>query len=135
MLPSGKALDRLSRALDASALRQNVIANNIANSETPNFKRSEVRFEEFLQRELEGSGSKFVGRRTDPRHLHIGAGSGRPVRPEVAVDRRTSMNNNKNNVDIDYEMALLAKNQLYYNTLIQQVNHEFKMIRTAIDKR
>lgn len=71
MLLSGKAMDRLNRALDASVLRQSVIANNIANNETPNFKRSEVRFEEYLQRELTGNQSTFTGKRTDPRHLQL----------------------------------------------------------------
>lgn len=134
MLLSGKAMDRLNRALDASVLRQSVIANNIANNETPNFKRSEVRFEEYLQRELTGNQSTFTGKRTDPRHLHIGSGPGNRATAHVTVDRRTSMNNNNNNVDIDYEMALMAQNQLYYNTLVQQINHEIKMLRTAIDK-
>jgi flagellar basal-body rod protein FlgB len=45
------------------------------------------------------------------------------------------MNNNNNNVDIDSEMSLLAKNQLYYNTLIQRMNGKFNSIRTAIDGR
>lgn len=134
MFPAGKAIDRLTHALDASVLRQSVIANNLANIDVPNFKRSEVRFEALLRRELEGHKSTFAGRRTDPRHLFIGASPQKPVRAEVIVDRRTSMNNNNNNVDIDYEMALMAQNQLYYNTLIQQVNHEIRMTRTAIDK-
>jgi flagellar basal-body rod protein FlgB len=121
----------LERSLDASALRQKVIANNIANVDTPLFKRSEVRFEELLQQELNGSG--LEGRRTDPRHFYIG----RPARlsPQVIRDEHTSMNNNLNNVDIDYEMSLMAKNQLRYNVMIQQVNHELKNIRTAIDGR
>jgi len=45
------------------------------------------------------------------------------------------MNNNGNNVDIDREMSLLAKNQLVYNLYIQQVNHDIKMMRTAIEGR
>jgi flagellar basal-body rod protein FlgB len=45
------------------------------------------------------------------------------------------MNNNSNNVDIDREMALLAKNQLSYNLYIQQMNHDVKMMRTAIEGR
>jgi flagellar basal-body rod protein FlgB len=43
------------------------------------------------------------------------------------------MNNNLNNVDIDTEMSQLAKNQLTYNTEIQQVSHEIKQLRLAID--
>ncbi len=126
--------DRLGRSLEASVLRQDVIAHNIANVDTPNFKRSTVRFEDVLQQELRGSKSTFIGHRTDPRHLDIG-GAVESARAQVVADNTTIMNNNGNNVDIDYEMSILAKNQLYYNTLIGQVNHELKITRTAIDKR
>ena len=80
--------------------------------------------------------SPFVGIRTDPRHLHIGGPSGNEwPRPEVVQDQTTAMSHNGNNVDLDYEMALMAKNQLYYNTLIQMVNGKISKIRTAIDGR
>jgi flagellar basal-body rod protein FlgB len=136
MLSNNPSVDRISRALDSSILRQNVIANNIANVDTPHFKRSEVRFEQYLRQELDSFKSSFVGRRTDPRHLFIGGTSqNQPVQAQVTVDQRTAMNNNNNNVDIDHEMSLMAKNQLYYNTLIQRLNHEFKITRTVIDGR
>jgi flagellar basal-body rod protein FlgC len=135
MLLNNASLDRLNRGLDASILRQNVIANNIANVDTPNFKRSEVQFEQMLQQELQSYKSTFVGRRTDSRHLHIGGSSEKPIHAQVSIDERTAMNNNNNNVDIDYEMSLLAKNQLNYNTFIQQLNHDIKMTRAAIDGR
>jgi flagellar basal-body rod protein FlgB len=45
------------------------------------------------------------------------------------------MNNSLNNVDIDTEMSLLAKNQLRYNVMIQQANHELKQFRTALEGR
>jgi len=135
MLSKNQAVDRISRALDASILRQNVITNNIANIDTPHFKRSEVRFEQFLKQELQAYKSTFVGTRTDPRHLFIGGSSSEPIHAQITVDQTTSMNNNSNNVDIDHEMSLLAKNQLYYNTLIQQMNGQFKKLKTAIDGR
>lgn len=136
MLSNNQSVDRISRALDASILRQNVITNNIANVDTPQFKRSEVRFEQYLKKELQSSKSSFVGNRTDPRHIPIGnSSSDQPISAQITVDQTTSMNNNNNNVDIDHEMSLMAKNQLYYNTLIQQMNHEFKITRTVIDGR
>ena len=135
MLINTGAMDRLGRALGASQLRHEVITNNIANVDTPYFKRSEVRFEQLLQQQLAEYKSSFVGYRTDPRHLQIGAAVRKTVQPEVFTDTTTAMNNNYNNVDIDYEMSQLAKNQLYYNTLIQQLNHEIKVTRTAIDGR
>lgn len=136
MLSNNQSVDRISRALDASILRQNVITNNIANIDTPHFKRSEVRFEQYLRQELQSTKSTFVGNRTDPRHLFIGGSlNGEPINASITVDQKTSMNNNYNNVDIDHEMSLMAKNQLYYNTLIQRMNGKFSSIKTAIDGR
>lgn len=123
----------LEKSLDVTALRQKVIANNIANVDTPNFKRSEVRFEQLLRAELKAtSGGKLQGRRTHERHLPIGARNGHHIQPQIHTDERTIMNNNLNNVDIEMEMAQLAQNQIAYNTLIQQMNHELRQIRTAI---
>ncbi|GIQ65289.1 hypothetical protein PACILC2_38570 [Paenibacillus cisolokensis] len=45
------------------------------------------------------------------------------------------MNNNLNNVDMDREASLMAKNQLLYNAYVQQVNHEIRMLRVGIDGR
>lgn len=123
----------LERTLDAAALRQKVIANNIANAETPQFKRSEVKFEQFLKHELGMSGKpRLSGVRTHHRHLPIGAIGVNHIKPQVYTDTQTVYNNNLNNVDIELEMARLAENQIYYNTLIEQVNHELRQVRTAI---
>ncbi|WP_426447110.1 flagellar basal body rod protein FlgB [Paenibacillus sp. S-38] len=123
----------LERSLDAAALRQKVIADNVANVDTPNFKRSDVRFEELLQQEMNGGG--LVGKRTDAKHIPINQTSTTAGTPQVVQDTETFMNNNQNNVDIDYEMALMAKNQLRYNVMVQQVNGEIKKLRTAIGGR
>jgi len=121
----------LESALDASSLRQKVIANNVANVDTPLFKRSEVSFEQLLQREM--NGSSFRGLRTDPRHIEIGLPT--YPKPQIVQDNSTAINNNLNNVDIDYEMSLMAKNQLSYNVEVQQVNSELSRLRLAIEGR
>lgn len=131
-----RALGLLERSLDAAALRQKVIANNIANVDTPNFKRSAVRFEEFLLQELNATDRRRIaGYRTDARHIHIGRPASGSARPEVFQVKSTTFNHNNNNVDIEYEMALLAENQLRYNLLIDRTNGYFKSLRTAIDRR
>lgn len=123
----------LERSLDATALRHKTISNNIANAETPEFKRSEVRFEQLLQKELNASGMpRLSGYRTHKGHIPIGSIGAIHVKPQVYTDTSTVYNNNLNNVDIEMEMAQLAENQIYYNTLIQQVNHELRQVRTAI---
>jgi flagellar basal-body rod protein FlgB len=132
---NGAHFSTLERVLDAAALRQKAIAENIANVDTPYYKRSDVRFEELLQKSLQAeSVAPFVGKRTDVRHLKIGSDNPLPE-PTIIIDEHSAMNNNQNNVDIDSEMALLAKNQLRYNVVVDQVVHQFKMIRTALDGR
>lgn len=136
MLINTHSIDKIGQAIMASSLRQEVISNNIANAEVPNFKRSEVRFEQFFQQELQAYKSTFIGHRTHPKHLEIGGPAKHHIpQPEVVTDHSTTMNNNRNNVDLDYEMALLAKNQLYYNTLIQQLNGKFNKFRTVINSK
>ncbi|MEX2462198.1 MAG: flagellar basal body rod protein FlgB [Paenibacillaceae bacterium] len=120
----------LEKSLDAATMRQRTITNNIANVDTPYFKRSEVSFESLLQKQM-GSLPALEGYRTDTRHFAFGSSS-QQISPQISVDEASIMNNNLNNVDMDTEMSQLAKNQLTYNTEIQQVNHEFKMLRSAI---
>jgi len=131
---NGSHFRMIERTLDAASLRQAVIANNIANVDTPRFKRSEVQFESLLQQSLTDSPAKVVGRRTDPRHINIGRTS-QEIKPKIVVDENSVMNNNLNNVDIDSEMSLMAKNQLRYNALVQQASHEIKLARTAVEGR
>jgi flagellar basal-body rod protein FlgB len=120
----------MEKTLDAASLRQKVTANNIANVDTPYFKRSDVQFEELLQNELK-NGQALTGRRTNARHIPIGASSN-GLETSVVEDRSSVMNNNLNNVDIDSEMSLLAKNQLRYNVVTQQINHDIRKLRTVI---
>ncbi|HCZ07489.1 MAG TPA: flagellar basal body rod protein FlgB [Thermotogae bacterium] len=101
----------LKIALDVSALRAEVIANNIANVETPNYKRKYVVFESALQEAMEDRHIQL--KRTNPKHL---TGAFR-ISPQVMTDWSTSMRNDGNNVDIDREMTELASNTLRYQVL------------------
>lgn len=132
---SGASFNRLQGAIDTANLRQKVMANNIANVDTPNFKRSEVAFESILEQEMTGNTGSLAGFRTDPRHFYIGPNSASKTTPQVITDQNTTFNNNLNNVDIDREMSQLAQNQLKYNALIQQLNHDMKMKRIVVEGR
>lgn len=133
-LLNNSSFQRLQSGLDAANLRNTVIANNIANVDTPHYKRSEVSFESFLKQEMNGAGLSLQGRRTDPRHFVIGP-TGRIPQAMVMKDDSSSMNNNDNNVDVDREMSLLAENQLRYNSYVQAVNEQIRMMRTAVEGR
>ncbi len=106
----------LQQALNASALRQRVIANNVANSNTPGFKRGYVAFEEHL-REAFAAGRDM-----------------RRVSPRVLVDGSTTMRMDGNNVDIDHEMVLMAANEIHNQALTQQLNERIAMKRYIINE-
>lgn len=127
-----KTMQILERSLDAASLRQKVLSNNIANVDTPNFKRSDISFESTLQASLNQDTPSIRGFRTDPRHIPIGPPSFSEIRPEIIVESSTTVNNNGNNVDIDSEMTQLAVNQIKYNTLIQDLNGYLARLRSAI---
>ena len=122
---------RLQSGLRAASTRQEVIVNNIANVDTPYFKRSEVSFETLLKQQMSGASNELTGIRTDERHFVIGPTNNIPDL-KITKDETTSMNNNQNNVDVDQEMALLAENQLRYNAYVTQINHQISMKKAAI---
>lgn len=122
----------LGRGLAAANLRQEVISNNIANVNTPNFKRSGVVFEDLLAKELhlDDVPNRLAIVRTHDRHLPIAQFS--PVMPKIQRDDTTTMRVDNNNVDIDSEMAGLAKNQLYYNSMATSLNGYIQRMKNTI---
>lgn len=121
----------LGRGLAAANLRQEVISNNIANVNTPNFKKSDVVFEELLAKEI---GMDDSGRlplvRTHDRHLPVGMTGG--AKAVIQEDDTTTMRVDNNNVDIDIEMASLAKNQLYYNAMATELGGYVNKLKNVI---
>lgn len=128
------SFQRLQGGIDAANIRQMVLANNVANVDTPNFKRSDVSFENLLRQQERGLQSNLPAKVTDVRHIRFGEQPGIPG-AAVNTDKVTLMNNNENNVDIDREMALSAENQLRYNSYVQLVNSQITMMRTAVEGR
>lgn len=125
------AMERiLGSAMDAAALRQQVAADNIANVNTPGFRRRFVRFEDELTRAMDGRAVR--GSRTHPRHIPIGAATVGRVRPEIVRDDTSVMRNDGNNVDIDREMAINAAAELQYAALTQVTSARYRMLRSAI---
>lgn len=118
----------LEQALSASSLRQKVISNNIANVNTPEYKKSEVVFEDMLQSAM--NGDKMPMLLTNERHLSPQQ-KGIPT-PKLNVVGNTSIRKDGNNVDIDVEMANLAKNSIYYNAVAQQLGSYYSTLKSVI---
>ncbi|AIQ42085.1 flagellar basal body rod protein FlgB [Paenibacillus sp. FSL R7-0297] len=125
------SFQRLQGGLDAATKRQSVLANNVANADTPNFKRSDVSFESFLRQQESGVKPTLSAKVSNSRHFQFGTVTAVPA-AVVSTDETTSMNNNGNNVDMDREQALSAENQLRYNSYIEQLNSQITMMRTVV---
>ncbi len=123
----------LSKGLDGSSLRQKLLANNISNVNTPDYKRQDVDFVSTLEKESKqyNHGKSLSLSTTDNGHINFSK-SDKPFK-RIHMSN-TSNRNDGNNVDIENEMAEMAKNNIYYNTMIQQVSDRFKFLNTTIDK-
>ncbi len=126
----GKKMEMIEMALNANVIRRDVIADNIANADTPFFKRSEVTFESQLQRAVESEKEpEFPALLTDKRHIPFNdIIDYRSVRPRVQVEYDSISKNDKNNVDIDKEMIDATKNSLQYNALIESYSRNLKIL-------
>ncbi|RNC29538.1 MAG: Flagellar basal body rod protein FlgB [Candidatus Dichloromethanomonas elyunquensis] len=125
-----KILTLLEGGLDGLSLRNKVLADNIANVDTPNFKRSDVNFENVLQAALGGEDpGQLELKRTSPLHLSGFAVSGADF---VIQDQSTSYRNDGNNVDIDAEMTKLAENTIEYNALTRSLSSHLALLRQVI---
>lgn len=120
------------KALDAAWLRNEVISQNIANVDTPGYKRSTVSFEEYLEGASQKNG--FKGNKTSSRHINIG-NSNDNVKIRITKDNKNlSTRLDGNNVDIETEMASLAKNDIRYNALVQSISGSYERIKSVISE-
>ncbi len=126
----GKKMQMMEMALNANSLRRDVIADNIANADTPFFKRSEVTFESQLQRAIESEKEpEFPTLLTDEKHIDFNEKIDyRGVKPRIAVEFDSISKNDKNNVDIDKEMTDATKNALQYNALMESYSRNVKIL-------
>lgn len=119
-------VDVMGKAADASWMRNEVIANNIANVDTPGYKRQDIDFESQLKQALRNTRYKSVDAR-------VAAISDTELTPRVYTDSAGfSYRLDGNNVDIDTENVELASNQIKYNGLISSINHEFTNLKMVM---
>ena len=116
----------IGKAADASWLRNDILANNIANVDTPGYKRQDVNFESQLRRALGYSRYQTV----DSKVAHV---TSTELEPRVYTDSANfSYRLDGNNVDIDTENVELASNQIKYNGLINSMNQEFTNLKLVM---
>ena len=114
----------LDKAADASWEREEVISNNLANVDTPGYKRKDVQFESYLMTALVGDNS------LDKRVAEARMDS---LNSAVYTDyANLSYRLDGNNVDIDTEAANLAQNQIRYYALLDSMTQEFNRIKSVL---
>lgn len=110
----------LEKSMDLYLTRHNVIADNIANAETPYFKARQVEFESELQRAVASEEQGLAG-------IDI-----ENVRPVVFQDADSEQGQDLNSVDMDREMARMTKNDIQYSAATQMISKKFALLKYAI---
>ena len=116
----------LDKAADASWLRNDAISNNIANADTPGYKRQDVNFETQLAKALRSS--RYTSMDSKVANVKMNR-----LNPITYTDYSGySYRIDGNNVDPDTEGVYLAKNQVVYQGLTQSINQEFQNLQTVM---
>ena len=131
-LLASPVLQVLQKQLDAAALTQKVIANNLANVNTPGFKKASVRFLDELKKALASQTLPLLT--TQPRHLPSPVPITQ-VAPMVVKEEETTMGYNQNNVDVEQEMVNLAANTLAYQAATRAIGDRLALLGYVIRGR
>ncbi len=110
----------LEAGLRGSLLQQKVIANNIANLNTPGFRRNDVRFEEALAKVIEAPGGASV-EEIDK------------VQAEIYKPMNTHVERNGNDVNIDMEVGELMKSATRHKAYLRLLNKMYKQMEIAME--
>jgi flagellar basal-body rod protein FlgB len=117
-----KTLQTLEKSLDLYLVRHTVIADNIANAETPYYKARKVDFEDTLGKAMEAESAGVSEREIAS------------VQPKIYEDPESELGQDLNSVDMDREMAALTKNDLKYSAATTSVNKKFALLKFAISE-
>ena len=116
----------LKSAADASWTREEVLTNNIANVDTPNYKRQDVEFSSYLANALQRSGKNSAS-------LTQRVNNYNDLAIRTYTDNSTlSYRTDGNNVDLSTENVELASEQINYNALIDSMNNEFSRFKAVL---
>ena len=118
----------LKSAADASWTREEVLTNNIANVDTPNYKRQDVEFSSYLANALQRSGKNSASLTQRVNNVNNNDLAIRTYTDNSTLSYRTD----GNNVDLSTENVELASEQINYNALIDSMNNEFSRFKAVL---
>jgi len=125
-----KEFDFQTQALRLRAYRQQLLASNVANADTPNYKAVDIDFEQELKRIAGKNAGALPLETTNPNHLQANAGNA--LGAQVLYRTNTEPNIDGNTVNLDVERAKLAENAFRYETTVQNINGNLRSLITAI---
>ena len=108
----------LEAGIKAEGLRQKAIANNVANLETPGYRRIDVKFEELLAKSLDSSGAVDLN----------------DIDPEIYQPKSTPIKSNGNDTNLETEVGAMIKNSLRYKTYIRLLSKKYQRIEMAMGR-
>ncbi|HUV67335.1 MAG TPA: flagellar basal body rod protein FlgB [Sedimentisphaerales bacterium] len=112
-------VDVIEAGLRAESLRQKAIANNVANLETPGYRRVDVRFEELLAKCLDSSGKVDLSK----------------IKPEIYQPQETPVKSNGNDVNYEGEVGRMIKNAIRHKTLVRLLSKKYSQMDQAIGSK
>ncbi|GAB3067376.1 flagellar basal body rod protein FlgB [Virgibacillus ainsalahensis] len=125
----GGTIRTLENSLDYATAKNRIISGNIANVDTPNYKAKDVSFKNVLN---DVKSSSFQAKKTHSEHLSFIQNPQTQTPYKITTNNNTVYSHNGNNVDIDKEMTELAKNQIYYQGLVDRMNGKLGSLQTVI---
>ena len=117
MSKTNNIIDVLSIAIKAEGLKQKAIANNVANLETKGYRRLDIKFEELLEKALEGEGSVDLNE----------------IEPVLYQPKNTPVKSDGNDVSLEKEVAEMVNNSIRHRTFIRLLDRKYKGIEEAIN--
>lgn len=124
-------IDVMEKLLDVKLKRYELISNNLANVDTPGYKRMDISFEEILMNNLNKRTIPLTA--TNDKHIEIKKQL-EDIKPEIYRQEDYSFRNDKNNVDVDKEMVEMIKNNFSYNIISDQIITNLEILQTAISE-
>ncbi len=112
--------DIMNKAIESSWKRQELLTDNVANVDTPGYRRKDLNFEKVLNAEVEKTGNMH---KVDIDKLY-----GEILSPYSNFQHRMD----GSNVDIDWEMSEVAKNKIKYDALVTQTSRHLQRIRSVV---
>ncbi|WP_423821836.1 flagellar basal body rod protein FlgB [Salinisphaera sp. SPP-AMP-43] len=128
-----ESLGFYSKALNLRAERQDVLASNIANNDTPGYKARDFDFASALKSAVDNQSQSGLAMATTHTGHIAGSGAGTAVGPELAYRNPSQPSLDGNTVDMDTERVQFMDNSVHYRADLQILGSQIKGLKSAME--